>query len=194
MSIVCAAALNRSVKEFRLTESNEILNKSREIIIETFSKNNKEIKDGMDISLCKIEGNKLIFSGANNPLWIVRELKYLTEVQKQDRKTIVIDNLTLIEIPANRQSVGLSFTMDSFRQQEITLIKGDRIYLFTDGYADQFGGEKGKKLKSKRLKEILISISDKSMLEQKEYLLTTFDNWRGQQEQIDDVCIVGVEV
>ena len=72
--------------------------------------------------------------------------------------------------------------------------KGDKIYLFTDGYADQFGGEKGKKLKTKVLKKILISIAHKPMPEQKKYLVKAFNDWKGEEEQIDDVCIIGLVI
>ncbi len=194
VSVVCSGALNQSVKEFLLKEPSEILNKTREIIVGTFAKSDEDIKDGMDIALCKFENDKLIFSGANNPLWIVRQLKELTEVQQNDRRTVVLNDLALIEIPANRQPVGLSLEMKLFEQKKIDLIKGDKIYLFTDGYADQFGGAKGKKLKSKALKEILISISNQSMSEQEVYLSKFFKNWIGGEEQIDDVCMIGVEV
>ena len=187
VSVVCSNALNRAVKEFNLSEPAKVLDKVRELVIETFRSGLKtsnvkieDIKDGMDISLCLIDTktNELEYSGANNPLWILR---------KNDNE--------IEEIKADKQPIGVYHDANKpFSNHKITLEKGDSIYLFSDGFADQFGGEKGKKLKYKPFKNMLISIRDKSLIDQKNILITEFDKWKGEMEQIDDVCVMGVMI
>jgi len=166
-------ALNRSVREFGLTLPGEILSKSREIMISEFEKSDEEVKDGMDIALCNLNKNKLYFSGAYNPLWIVRDGK-------------------LLEFKGDNQPIGRFRNSAPFNTHEINLIKGDLIYLFSDGYSDQFGGERGKKFKIINFKKLILSISKKPIEEQKKILLDTFYSWKGDFEQIDDICIIGM--
>ena len=194
VSVVCSNALNRSVKEFGINAPSKILDKTRELVIETFAKSSEDVKDGMDIVLCAISGNKVIYSGANNPLWIVRKTDLLTEEQKEDRIGITKNGLSLIEYKANKQPIGLYYRMEDFTQEEINLHSGDSLYLFTDGFADQFGGEKGKKFKYKPFKHLLIDLHTKQINEQAQLISDSFENWRGQLEQIDDVCVIGVKI
>ncbi len=194
VSVVCSGSLTRSVKEFHLTNPSDILNKTRELVIETFAKSEEEVKDGMDIALCKIENNELYFCGANNPLWIVRDVRYLTEEQINDRKTIKNENKALIEIAANKQPVGLYASEKPFLQAKVKLYEGDSIYLFTDGYVDQFGGEKNKKFKVRPFKQLILSINDKTMKEQYEVLLKRIQDWKGDGEQVDDITVMGVRL
>lgn len=184
VSVVCHNALNRSVKEFGLYNPAEILNKTREIVISEFEKSDDEVKDGMDISLCSlnISNQKLEWAGANNPLWIIRDGQ-------------------ILEYKADKQPIGKYAEAKSFYNHSIDLLIGDAIYIFTDGYQDQFGGENlpegrigGKKFKASALKELLISIQNKNMSDQKQILDTTFEKWRGELEQVDDVCIIGVKL
>ena len=181
VSVVCNSALNRAIGEFGLTQPAHILDKVRGLVIETFEKSGEdsEVRDGMDISLVKLNklGNEIEWSGANNPLWISRK----GEEQ-------------LIEYKPNKQPIGKHFKQDPFKNHTIELQKNDTIYLFTDGYADQFGGEKGKKMMYKPFKELLLSIQDKTMDEQKNELEQYFMNWKGKLEQVDDVCIIGVKL
>ena len=175
VSVVCSNALNRVVKEFNITEPGKILDKTRELVLETFARSNKNVKDGMDISLCCIHSktNQVLWSGANNPLWY-------------------IENQELKEITANKQAIGKTENPQNFTTHRINLNKGDSIYLFTDGFADQFGGPKGKKLKYKTFKEYLINHSSLSMNEQKDVLEKYFNTWKGNLEQVDDVCVIGI--
>ena len=175
LSVVCNNALNRSVREYNLTEPGEILDKTREIVIKEFEKSDEDVKDGMDIALCSLEGNTLKYAGANNPLWIIR-------------------NNELIDIKSNKQPIGKFYNPLPYTTHTINLEKGDSIYIFSDGYVDQFGGKKGKKFKAKTFKELLLSIQDKSMEDQKSTIDQTFETWRGNLEQIDDVCIIGVRL
>ena len=176
ISVVCNNGLNRSVREHGLTDPGKILDKTREIVIQEFSKSGEEeMADGMDISLCSIEGNKLQWAGANNPLWIIRKGE-------------------LLETLPNRQPIGNYPFPEPFLTHEITLEKEDRLYLFSDGFPDQFGGVKGKKYKVKNLKKLLISISHNPMYEQQGILNTVYEDWRADLEQIDDICILGLKI
>ncbi len=137
-----------------------------------------ESKDGMDIALCAFNKNtnQLMFAGAFRPL-------------------ILIQQGVMTEINGSRFSIGGGYTAQKhFETHTIQLSPGDVFYIFTDGYADQFGGADGKKFKSRRLKELLMDIHLLPMQEQKEKLETVYENWRGNLEQIDDVCVVGVRV
>lgn len=175
VSVICNGALNRSVREFKLTDPGEILGKTREIVIQEFEKSDEDVKDGMDIALCLLDGNKLHFAGANNPLWVIR-------------------NRELIEFKADRQPIGRYDNLKPYTTHSIDLEKGDCLYIFSDGYVDQFGGEKGKKLKAKSFRELLLRIQDKTMKEQSQLINEVFESWRGELEQIDDVCVIGVRV
>ena len=175
VSVVCNNGLNRSVREYGLTDPGEILNKTREIVIQEFEKSEEEVKDGMDIALCNIRGNKLQYAGANNPLWIIRNGK-------------------IIETKANKQPIGQFDNPEPYITHSFELEQEDSIYIFTDGYIDQFGGEKGKKFKAKAFRELLLSIQDKSMEDQKKIVNEVFENWKGTLEQIDDVCVIGVKI
>jgi len=196
VSVVCSNALNRTVKEFRITEPSKILEKARTLIIETFAKSDREVKDGMDIALCSLNPSSLTltFSGANNPLWIVRKIEELTSAEKSDETILCNEHSALLEFKPNKQPVGLYSGMKDFEQEKIQLKKGDTFYIFTDGYADQFGGEKGKKMKYRPFKETLLSLANTSVPEQKEILTMDFNGWRGAFEQVDDVCVIGVRV
>jgi serine phosphatase RsbU (regulator of sigma subunit) len=177
VSVVCSNALNRALNEFKIRDTGKLLDKTRELVIETFGKSESEVQDGMDISFCAINAkeNRLEWSGANNPLWY-------------------ISNGEMKEITADKQPIGRQDGQKPFTTHVLTLQKGDVLYLFTDGYADQFGGPKGKKFKYKKLQEILLAISSLSMDKQKEMLDETIETWRGNLEQIDDVLIMGIRV
>ncbi|TXB65840.1 tetratricopeptide repeat protein [Vicingus serpentipes] len=175
VSVVCNNGLNRSVREYGLTDPGQILNKTREIVIQEFDKSEEDIKDGMDIALCSLEGNKLQYAGAHNPLWIIR-------------------NGEIIETKANKQPIGRFDNPEPYITHSFDLEQGDSIYIFSDGYVDQFGGEKGKKFKAKAFRDLLLSIQYKSMEKQKAIIDDAFEAWKGNLEQIDDVCVIGVRI
>jgi tetratricopeptide (TPR) repeat protein len=190
VSIVCSNALNRAVKEFKIKEPGKILDKVREIVVETFSQRHMltekkwEIQDGMDISLIAISpGNpepsvnnlNIQWSGANNALWYI--------MQNEIR-----------EIPPDKQPIGIYDKSKPFTTHTLRVQKGDTLYLFTDGYADQFGGPNGKKFMAKQLSEKLNEIGDKTMEEQKKILEQIFMDWKGSLYQVDDVLIIGIKV
>ncbi|HXD92261.1 MAG TPA: tetratricopeptide repeat protein [Bacteroidia bacterium] len=177
VSIVCSNSLNRAVKEFGLRDTGKILDKTRELVLETFEKSGEQIKDGMDISLLAINKSKqqINWSGANNQLWY-------------------ISNNKLIEVKADKQPIGKTDNPTPFTTHHIALNPNDIFYLMTDGYADQFGGTKGKKFKYKQLEDLVIANSDKSLDEQKQILTTTFNTWKTNLEQVDDVTIIGIKM
>ncbi|TXB66855.1 SpoIIE family protein phosphatase [Vicingus serpentipes] len=175
VSVVCNNGLNRAVREHGLTDPGQILDKTREIVIQEFEKSEDEVKDGMDIALCSIADNKLQYAGAHNPLWIIRKGE-------------------IIETKANKQPIGKFDNPEPYTTHSFDLQKGDSIYIFSDGYVDQFGGEKGKKFKVKAFRELLLSIQDKLMEDQKQIIDEAFETWKGDLEQIDDVCVIGVRV
>ena len=177
VSVVCSNALNRAVKEFGLRNTGKILDKTRELVLETFEKSGEEIKDGMDISLLAIDKHRqqILWSGANNQLWY-------------------ISNDALVEIKADKQPIGKTDHSKPFTTHTIQLNKNDIFYLMTDGFADQFGGEKGKKYKYKQLEELVITAHQKTLDEQKQILAQAFNKWKGDLEQVDDVTIIGIKI
>ncbi|MBI2280851.1 MAG: tetratricopeptide repeat protein [Bacteroidetes bacterium] len=204
VSVVCVNGLNRSVREHGLTDPAQILEKTREIVIQEFEKSEEDVKDGMDISLCVLEGNRLQWAGANNPLWIIRPTRHwgldpesvneLAGQSQNDDNQNRNEDYKFIEIKPNKQPIGKYSYSTPFHSHTLELQKGDSIYIFSDGYADQFGGEKGKKFKLKSLKELLLSVQEKGMSEQKQIIDKMFEDWKGNLAQIDDVCIIGVRI
>jgi len=186
VSVICSNALNRAVKEFNIIETGKILDKARELVIETFEKSDADVKDGMDISLLCIDAKnkKISWSGANNPLWYIR-----SSVSSSG-----VDCKELIEIKADKQPIGKTDLPKPFTSHQIDYVKGTSFYLFTDGFADQFGGPKGKKFKYKQLSDLIFKKQDQSMAEQEKILENAFMGWKGDLEQVDDICIIGVRI
>lgn len=179
VSVICNNGLNRSLKEFNIKEPGKILDKTRELVTAEFDKSEENVQDGMDIALCALNMKQrtLQYAGAHNPLWIIG--KDATEVQ---------------EIRADKQPIGKYTAAQPFTTHTVQLNEGDTIYIFSDGYQDQFGGERGKKFKSVNLKKLLLSVSTLPMHEQREKIDREFENWKGDLEQLDDVCVIGVQV
>ena len=133
----------------------------------------------MDISLCalNLKTRTLLWSGANNPIWIIRK---------------GANNLE--EIKGNKQPVGKFADNKAFQTHQIQMTEGDTFYIFTDGYQDQFGGAKGKKFKAAQMKELLLSLANESMEKQREIIQQSFEVWKGKLEQVDDMCFIGVRL
>jgi serine phosphatase RsbU (regulator of sigma subunit) len=186
MSMLGMSFLNEIVIENVNLKPADILNKLRKKIISALehgSTGQIEQKDGMDMALCvwHKESNILEYAGANNPVWIIRPIK--------DTRAHEI-----IELKTNRMPVGYHYDAKDFNDFIFQLQQGDAIYLFTDGIVDQFGGPDGKKYKSKKFKEMLLSIQHLSMKDQSLMINKEFNDWRGKHEQIDDLCLIGVKV
>jgi tetratricopeptide (TPR) repeat protein/serine phosphatase RsbU (regulator of sigma subunit) len=180
VSVVCSNALNRAVKEFQLSNCGEILDKVTDLVIDRFSQSNKEVRDGMDISLLRFsthDKTEAQFSGANNSLWVIRKESSEVEIVKADK-----------------QPIGLYGARTPFSNQLVKFAAGDRLYMASDGYADQFGGEKGKKMKASNFKAFLLNNQNNSIEKQQDMLLQNLVSWMGDIEQIDDVCVMGIEI
>ena len=180
MSMLGFAFLNEIVNKEKELKANIILNQLRDNVKKSLHQTGKddEAKDGMDIALCIIDckHKKLQYSGAYNPLCIAR-------------------NDGLIFLKADRMPIGIHIIeKESFTNHEMDIEEGDIIYVFTDGYIDQFGGTKSGKLKVGPFKELLMSVKDKSMKEQKEILDHEFNQWKGNRDQIDDVLVMGIKI
>jgi serine phosphatase RsbU (regulator of sigma subunit) len=181
MSIVGNNLLREAVNVYGLTKPFLILNSLNKNISKILHQTEElsSVKDGMDIALISIDKttNKIEFAGAYNSLWIVRENK-------------------LIEVQGDKHPVGafVGEELKQFTHKEFSAQQGDILYLFTDGYADQFGGSKGKKFKYKQLQELLLLNSNKPMTEQRELLNATIEDWRGNLEQVDDILLLGIKI
>jgi len=181
MSMLGISFLTEIVNKKEVTQASHVLNELRKEIINALQQKGTqgEQKDGMDIALVTIntETIELQYAGANNPLYIFSHL-----------------NNELIEIKPDKMPIAIYEQMEQFTNNDYQLQKGDLIYLLSDGYEDQFGGPKNKKFMIKQLKELFVKISDKQMNEQEEILNTTFEKWKGEHEQIDDVTILGLKI
>ena len=191
VSVVCANALTRVVGEMQITEPGEILDKVRELVVKNFEKSEQEVKDGMDISFCRLnlKTRELKYAGAHNPLYRITRL-----TDEATEKTIKNDQFMLVEYKGDRQPIGKHIKEKPFSQYDIQLLEGDTIFIFSDGYADQFGREDGRKFMYKPFKRLLLSIAEESPEKQRKILLNTFNDWKGSETQVDDVCVIGVRV
>ena len=196
LTMLGTAFLNEiTAKEATLSPS-EILNELRSKIIKELNQTGAEgeNKDGMDMSLIRLDisTNELQWSGANNPLWLVKNK--LEEESNSLKLIISINDKHLYEIKADKQPISYYPESKPFTNHKIKLDKEDVIYLFTDGYADQFGGVKVKKFKYKPFKQLLVSLSNQDLKEQRNALENNFTQWQGDLEQIDDVCVIGLRI
>lgn len=191
VSVVCANALNRAVNEMKLKEPALILDKVRELVTETFKNSEREIQDGMDISFCRLNRQqmRLKFAGAHNALY--RITRTLTP-----QETPVLSNgeFHLLEYKGDKQPIGKYAFGQPFGEHEIALHSGDQLFMTSDGFPDQFGGERGRKFMYKRWKELLLTLINLSPEAQHERLLETFNAWKGKEMQVDDICVMGVRV
>ncbi len=185
VSIVGFNGLNQAVKEFHKTHPAEVLDQLNLLVDETFLSRgtSSNIKDGMDINLCLFEqmpdgSADLEFAAANNPLWLLRKN----------------EEPAFTEIKADMQPIGAYQDRKPFTNHALHLLPGDCVYIFSDGYADQFGGEKGKKFKYGKFRELLMKIKDQPMAEQKVELQQEMEKWMTGFEQVDDMCVIGIKV
>lgn len=181
MSMVGYNSLNNAIKHLKTPDTAQVLSFLQQEVRELFrhNYNSTNVRDGMDLSLIRIDRKnmKLQFSGANNPVCYVRDKNFIE--CKGDK----------VAISAHNENNNVVFT-----QHEIDIQKGDAIYLFSDGYIDQFGGLKGKKFKFKQFQELMLSASHLPMNEQKNLFHKTITKWKGDLEQIDDILVIGLKI
>jgi serine phosphatase RsbU (regulator of sigma subunit) len=175
MSLLNIGFLSEAINEKDILEPNKVFDYVRNRLINSLGKEGQ--KDGFDgILLCfNTITNSITYAAAHN-------------------EPILISNNTIIELERDKMPVGIGERKENFALYTIDAKQGDTLYLYTDGFADQFGGPKGKKFKYKQLNELLLSINSKTLNEQSKLLRETFDNWRGNLEQVDDVCIIGIKI
>jgi serine phosphatase RsbU (regulator of sigma subunit) len=175
MSLLNMGFLSEAIKEKNIVNPNEVFDYVRQRLIETISQEGQ--KDGFDgVLICMdIDTKEITYSAANN-------------------KPLLISNQTFTELESDRMPVGIGEKKEGFKLYTIDVKKGDILYLYTDGYADQFGGPKGKKFKYKPLNDLILENHNKPMNDQMEILESTFENWKGYLEQVDDVLIIGIKV
>jgi len=199
MSMIGNNILNQIVNEKGITSPDEILNHlHKEVRIALKQEDQGATKDGMDIALiCFNSETEIEYAGAHRPLWIINKI---------DKGELIIDNETsqevqtinhqLIEIKPDKFSIGghQSETERKFTKHQISLSKGDCIFIFSDGFVDQFGGNEGKKFMSKRFKDLLLANYSSPMLELENSLIKTFQSWKGSREQVDDLLVIGIRI
>jgi serine phosphatase RsbU (regulator of sigma subunit) len=177
MSLLNMGFLSEAIKEKNITKPNEILDYVRKRLIESIGNDGQQ--DGMDAILICIEAHEsdkiITYAAANN-------------------KPVVVSDNSVIEHIADKMPVGKGEKSDSFTLFQLNAKTGDMLYLYTDGFADQFGGPKGKKFKYKQLNELLLNVRNNSTNEQKLELISVFENWKGELEQVDDVLLVGIRI
>jgi tetratricopeptide (TPR) repeat protein len=212
MSMLGVSFLNEIVSRSDVTTASGVLNEMRQYVISSLQQQgvSGEQKDGMDMSVVAIDtiNLKMQFAGANNPIYIISSVilndsdeLFSCEAKsnlKIDASTSLSMTTRLIELKGDKMPIAIHIKMDDFTNQEMQLQKGDILYMFSDGYADQFGGPKGRKFMYAPLKELLLKISDKPMSEQLEILSENLEKWKNgfnvKYEQIDDVTVLGVKI
>ncbi|MBN2682649.1 MAG: SpoIIE family protein phosphatase [Bacteroidales bacterium] len=210
MSMLGAAFLNEIINKEYITHTGVILRRLRKEVIRALQQKGESLeqKDGMDICLCCIDSKtlKLQFSGANNPLYIIRNsLIQPPNISEEKYKSLEINNFVLYEIRADKMPIAIYEKMDKFETQEIQLEKDDLLFMFSDGFADQFGGPEkergGKKFMYKSFKKLLLQNANLSMVEQKNQLIKAFEDWirfpdiNGKSyDQVDDIVVLGLKI
>jgi serine phosphatase RsbU (regulator of sigma subunit)/tetratricopeptide (TPR) repeat protein len=200
MSILGISLLKEIVQKEYITYPGVILRRLRKEIINALGQKGiaGEQRDGMDISLITLhsDSKKLEFAGAFNPLYLVRKKDLpgpgINNMSVMDLNTDC--KYVLYEIYADKMPIGYWERMDKFNTLDFDILEGDSLYLFTDGYADQFGGPAGKKFKYKSFKKLLIENAHLPLEDQKQVLDDTLNKWMGLVEQVDDICVVGLKI
>ena len=193
LSMICYEKLNQVMIDFPGLTPAKILGKVNEQLAHFMISNQdrKLLRDGMDIALCMIDysNENILFSGAARSIYFVTKNEPLS-----NPKTVRNDNTFLSEIKGDIYSIGASNRDVTFKDNSISFSKGDMIYLFSDGYADQFGGKNDKKFLSAHFKEMILEYSKLDTDDQKDCILKSFHNWKGGNDQTDDVLVMGIRL
>ncbi len=189
MSLLNISFLNEAITEKHIKQPHEILNHVRQRLIESVSQDGAQ--DGMDGILLCIEFPSPEFIPTKEG---ERDGRVSLTYAAANNAPVIVRNNSIINLPADKMPIGKGEKNNSFTLHTIDTRKGDTLYFYTDGYADQFGGAKGKKLKKRTLENLLISIHKKTMEEQKQILAATIGNWKGNLEQVDDILVIGMRI
>ncbi len=198
MSMLGVTLLNEQFRTFGIRQPDEILghlrSKVKEILVQEGSVNDQ--LDGMDMAITIIDPAKMEcqYAGANRPLFLFRKKQQLDLPEMIPYSSLEDDDYELYTIRGDKQPIGVHWEEQEFTNHSIKLEENDSLYIFTDGYVDQYGGRKRKKFKTRNFKKLLLSIQEESMESQKLILEKTFEDWRGNNEQIDDVCVFGLRL
>ena len=190
--------LNEQVGRSRFDKPGEILDRLRRKVKDTLAQEGKlqEQKDGMDMALIilDIDSKEVQYAGAFNPLYLIRRIEKQDGGNIKEYASVVTEDLQLYELKGDRQPIAIHAREKEFTTRQIQLLKGDAIYLFTDGFVDQIGGPNGKKYLRKNFKKTLLDIQDLNMSEQKANLEETLSKWKGRYEQVDDILVMGIRI
>lgn len=197
MSLLGVTFLNEIINNSKQLHSDQVLNLLRENVIRSLNQEGNEEKkrDGMDMALItyNLKTKIIEFSGANNPLYLFRDNDKPS--LNSEKKFQEDSEVTMYEFKPDKMPIGLHTHSElPFGKKIISAQKGDMMYIFSDGFADQFGGERGKKYTYKRFKRFLLSIHKKTMDEQEKLIRQEIINWQGEEEQIDDHIIIGIRI
>ncbi|HXC03240.1 MAG TPA: SpoIIE family protein phosphatase, partial [Bacteroidia bacterium] len=178
MSLIGNALLNEIITERNIQDPGLILQELNKGVHKALKQEETQSRDGMDMALCVLDGQELKMAAANDPIWLYQQ-----------------QTGTILEIVPTKSAIGGHTPVEQVFQTTVLTVKpGDVVYLFSDGLADQFGGPKGKKFKYKPFRDLLLHASPLPASEQKARLEKAFDNWKGYQQQVDDVCVIGMRV
>ena len=198
MSMLGITLLAEQLGKGKIDRPGEILGQLRAKVKEMLVQEGsiREQKDGMDMAIAVIDRDKreLQFAGAYNPLYLVRNKKVVSGRDIGAEKPVEGDQALLFELKGDKQPIGIHWEEKKFTNQVVPLMEGDIVYVFSDGYVDQYGGVHRKKFKTQKFKDLLLSVQAEPMEKQKLLLEESFENWKGNIEQIDDVCVIGVRV
>lgn len=198
VSLVGMNSLEKVIREEKHLHTGEMVESLNHHVIKSLGHGSETINDGMDVSFCHLdhENNLLHFTGANHTAYIIRNNNLIDdnifgELIQQKGRT---DSFSLLSLNGTRRPVGKSHSVEPFLEVTTKLYKGDRIVLFSDGYADQIGGGLAKKLKKGALLDFILNSGELSVSNQAEFMKIQFDKWKGEYEQVDDVCMLFVEI
>ena len=198
MSLVGSSYFSKAIKEKNLKSPAAVLDFINKEFPKALTSNDVTITDGMDLALCFVDEEKqnLSFAGANRNCWVMNSSDNWVEREVRDSLDQRFDEqgVVLLELKGNRQGIGKSQTSKPFDDVNIPVRTGDRIVLFTDGYVDQFGGEANKKFRNSQLRKVLIANMHLNAKEIESVLVDTINDWRREEEQIDDICVMVVDI
>jgi tetratricopeptide (TPR) repeat protein len=198
VSVVGMNSLEKVIREEKHVTTGEMVESLNVHVVESLYRGSETLNDGMDISFCHFdhENNMLHFTGANHTAYILRQNSFMDEnvFDTNIQQKVRTDMFTLLCLNGTRRPIGKSHSNEAFAQISIKLLKGDRVVLFSDGYADQIGGDNAKKLKKGALLEFILRSGELPVSNQAEFMNRQFDQWKGDNEQVDDVCMLFVEV